>query len=142
MRLIALSFSLLLLAACGSAEKELAVRESAEKGWRDLVVEHMVQHEDKILSDKQAPAHHRQLARAFSRMVSDCVIDRRGDRTWRVKEAMAMDFSEEEVRCAHRLIRQTLIQGGPDRAYEASLAAKSVEPEWFEPVLPSHVSVD
>ena len=142
MRAIVFLFSVLMLCACTSGEEDVAARQQAEQGWKELAMERMVRNEEKALSDKQAPAHHRQLARAFARMVSDCVMDRRGERTWKIHEDMAMDFIKEETRCAHRLIRQTLVQGGADRAYEASLAAKSVDPEWFEPVLPSYVSVD
>lgn len=113
------------------------MEEKADREWKALLDDRAAHHLQVIKEDKAAPPHHTQNAAAFASLVKECAL---GTRVPDRVDDEAAEHIEEE--CAHRIINQVLVFSGPDRAYEASMAAKSIDIRWYLTVIPTHVSVD
>jgi hypothetical protein len=143
MKSLTLSCLLLLCLSSCTAEKgaadasgSTAVQQPpSAASWKSQAISRQVSRVEDIMKDRQAPIQHQQLALAVSSLVEGCVLDQAGN-----SEGRSME--EVEVRCAHFLVNQSLINAGADHAYAVSLAAKSIDPDWFVKIVPTYFDVD
>lgn len=140
-KLLPLSLLIACLAGCGSNAPRVitnsAMEDHVEHEWSALLDKRASRHLQVIKEDKSAPPQHTQMATALIFLVKRCVLVSK--RPERLDEESAKAI---EIECAHRTIHEALVFSGPDRAYEASMAAKSIDPQWYLSVVPTHIAVD
>lgn len=112
--------------------------------WNEIAQSRTQQYSGVLQADRKAPPSHRQMAQGVLTIVNQCALDRslRLVEIPQEEEERVKIFIENERQCARQWISQALVVSGPDQAYEASIAAKALDPSWFTPVIPSHMRVD